>query len=85
MSDAEMHQADVQLDSRGLFCPEPVMMLHNQINDLQIGQLVAMVATDPSTLRDVVKFCSFLGHELVLSEEVDGEYHFLIRKGEEED
>ncbi|ASP40437.1 sulfurtransferase TusA [Bacterioplanes sanyensis] len=81
---SEFEQADVQLDTRGLFCPEPVMMLHGQIDEMAVGQSIAVLATDPSTQRDFLKFCSFLGHELVCSKEVNGEYQFLIRKGEEE-
>ncbi len=79
----DLQQADQQLDARGLFCPEPVMMLHNQINDMAIGEVIAVVATDPSTERDFLKFCNFLGHELLASQESDGEYQFLIRKGED--
>jgi len=68
------------LDTRGLFCPEPVMMLHNRIRDVGAGELVQVLATDPSTQRDIPRFCEFLGHELVSGEEHDGEYRYLIRK-----
>ncbi|MAS24193.1 MAG: sulfurtransferase TusA [Oceanospirillaceae bacterium] len=77
MSDPEVQTT---LDARGLFCPEPVMMLHNTIADIDIGNVVEILATDPSTKRDFVKFCSFLGHEMLASEETDGEFRFLIRK-----
>ncbi|MEN9464407.1 MAG: hypothetical protein RL217_588 [Pseudomonadota bacterium] len=70
----------VKLDARGLFCPEPVMMLHNLMRDLAIGQEVEVLATDPSTQRDFVKFCTFLEQELLESGEKDGVYHFKIRK-----
>ncbi len=70
-----------QLDARGLFCPEPVMMLHNVIADIEVGEVVEILATDPSTQRDFLKFCTFLGHDLLSNEERDGEYHFLVRKG----
>lgn len=74
-------KADTQLDARGLYCPEPVMMLHNKIADVAVGQLVEVLATDPSTERDIPKFCNFLGHELVSKEQSGDEYHYLIRKG----
>ena len=44
---------DLELDARGLFCPEPVMMLHNRINDVQPGGVLRVVATDTSTTRDI--------------------------------
>mgnify|MGYP001159322047 CR=1 FL=1 len=72
---------DAQLDARGLYCPEPVMMLHNKISDVAAGQLIEVLATDPSTERDIPKFCNFLGHELVEQEQCGDEYIYLIRKG----
>ncbi|MBL4800087.1 MAG: sulfurtransferase TusA [Oleispira sp.] len=69
-----------QMDAKGLFCPEPVMMLHSKIAEMTVGEIVEIQATDPSTRRDFIKFCSFLGHELVLDEERDGVYFYLIRK-----
>ena len=72
--------AALELDASGLFCPEPVMLLHNKIRDIDAGQLLKLVATDPSTSRDVPKFCHFLGHELLESTQEDGSYVYLIRK-----
>lgn len=74
-----------QLDARGLFCPDPVMMLHNQIRDMAINDVVEVLATDPSTTRDFLKFCRFLEQELLLQEEDNGVYRFLIRKTSEAD
>ena len=58
---------DHELDTRGLRCPEPVMMLHQSIRGAQAGECIKVVATDPSTQRDIPKFCGFLGHSLVES------------------
>ncbi len=68
------------LDTRGLFCPEPVMLLHKKIRELEAGETVSVLATDPSTSRDIPKFCHFLGHELLDSSEQGKEFHYLIRK-----
>lgn len=72
---------DAELDARGLFCPEPVMMLHNRIGDVEPGGVLRVVATDPSTTRDIPRFCQFLGHELVSQVEQEGEFIYLIRRG----
>lgn len=72
--------ADKVLDACGLFCPEPVMMLHQAVRGLQPGQLLQVVATDPSTERDIPKFCNFLQHTLVASQAQDGKYSYWIRK-----
>lgn len=72
---------DQELDTCGLFCPEPVMMLHNRINDMASGQTVKVLATDPSTQRDIPKFCNFLEHELLHQESSEKAFTYWIRKG----
>ncbi|MBU2709830.1 sulfurtransferase TusA [Zooshikella harenae] len=76
-------QADYILDTCGLMCPEPVMLLHNKIRELQAGEVLQVVATDPSTTRDIPKFCTFLQHELIAQEQNDTQYIYYIRKGAE--
>lgn len=71
---------DAVLDATGLNCPEPVMMLHNKVRDLAPGGLLKVIATDPSTQRDIPKFCMFLEHQLVRTEHVEGQFHYWIRK-----
>lgn len=72
---------DLELDARGLFCPEPVMMLHNRITEIPVGGILRVVATDPSTTRDVPRFCQFLGHELMSEQHSADDYVYFIRRG----
>jgi tRNA 2-thiouridine synthesizing protein A len=60
------------VDLSGLLCPEPVMMLHAKVREVPAGYVLKVIATDPSTWRDIPKFCQFLGHEL-LDSTADGE------------
>jgi len=71
-----------ELDAQGLFCPEPVMLLHHLIREMQEGETVHVMATDPSTRRDIPKFCQFLGHALLESsaDPAGQVFHYLIRK-----
>ena len=69
-----------ELDTCGLFCPEPVMMLHNIIRDMAPGDVVRVLATDPSTKRDIPRFCTFLEHQLLSQTEQDGRLVYLIAK-----
>ncbi|HCS64139.1 MAG TPA: sulfurtransferase TusA [Cellvibrio sp.] len=71
---------DKSLDASGLLCPEPVMMLHKIMREAETGNIVEVIATDPSTLRDIPKFCLFLGHELIAQKETETQYFFYIRK-----
>jgi tRNA 2-thiouridine synthesizing protein A len=68
------------LDTTGLFCPEPVMLLHNKIRDIGSGEVVRVIATDPSTRRDIPKFCTFLGHELIEQHSDAAQFIYRIRK-----
>lgn len=72
---------DHVLDATGLYCPEPVMLLHNRVRELAVGETLLVLATDPSTSRDIPRFCSFLGHELLEQHELDGSFRYLLRKG----
>ena len=72
--------ADITLDACGLYCPEPVMMLHNKVREMASGEVLQVVATDPSTERDIPKFCHFLGHELVGQEQTDDKFFYWIKK-----
>ena len=71
---------DYILDASGLLCPEPVMLLHNRIRDIAVGETLQVQATDPSTERDIPRFCAFLGHELLEHTAVGGNYIYVIRK-----
>lgn len=73
-------EIDKVLDTTGLLCPEPVMMLHKAVKELVNGQVIKVIATDPSTTRDVPKFCHFLGYELIAQETDEKNYFYYIRK-----
>ncbi|MEJ2130279.1 MAG: sulfurtransferase TusA [Gammaproteobacteria bacterium] len=76
-------RADHEIDTTGLICPEPLMVLRNKVRDVAPGETIYVVATDPSPVRDFSNYCRFLNHELVAHEEdpMAGTYRFLIRKG----
>jgi tRNA 2-thiouridine synthesizing protein A len=76
-----MLDADLQLDATGLVCPEPLMLVRNRVREMRSGQILHVLATDPSTGRDFRNFCRFMGHEL-LAEQCDiSPYQYWIRKG----
>ena len=73
--------ADLDLDARGLVCPEPLMLVRNRVREMHSGQVLYVQATDPSTGRDFNNFCRFMGHELLREDREAGTYHYWIRKG----
>lgn len=74
----------IELNTQGLRCPEPIMMLHQVMRKAQAEQIIAMSATDPSTSWDIPKFCTHLGHTLLeqQQQDVDGKtiYFYQIQK-----
>ncbi len=66
------------VDARDLKCPEPVMMLRNALRHANDGASIRLLATDPSTLRDIPTMCRFMGHSLLSQVEVDGHYEFVV-------
>ncbi len=60
------------------------MMLHQMVKKMAAGDVVEVQATDPSTSRDIPKFCLFLGHELLSHTETDGVFYYTIRLLERE-
>ncbi|SBR47837.1 sulfurtransferase TusA [Halomonas sp. HL-93] len=70
---------DVLLDTSGLYCPEPIMLMHNKVRDMASGDVLKVIATDSATTRDVPKFCQFLGHELLQQYSESDQYWYFIR------
>ncbi|MDR1662292.1 MAG: sulfurtransferase TusA family protein [Azoarcus sp.] len=71
---------DKEVDARGLSCPLPVLRLKKALTELQGGQIVRVLATDPSSVKDFEAFVRQTGHELVRRKETpDKAYEFFIR------
>ena len=70
----------IEIDATGLKCPEPIMLLHKAIRESDDGDFIEMNATDPSTERDVDKFCEFLGHKLLEKKITNENLYFVVQK-----
>ncbi|MGA8258537.1 MAG: sulfurtransferase TusA family protein [Nocardioides sp.] len=72
---------DVELDCRGLICPQPVIELGRAIAKIAIGQVIGVTATDPATRYDVPAWCR-MKHQEFLGEQdsEDGVPMFLVRR-----
>ncbi|MFT7133310.1 MAG: tRNA 2-thiouridine synthesizing protein A, partial [Cyclobacteriaceae bacterium] len=49
--------------------------------DMATGEVIKVVATDPSTSWDFPKYCQFLNHEMVHQETTESLYIYWIKKG----
>ena len=77
-----MQNVDIELDARDLNCPLPMLRVRvkKSINNLTMGQVIKILATDPGAVNDTTSFCKQTGSELLTSQEQNGEFLFMIKK-----
>jgi tRNA 2-thiouridine synthesizing protein A len=73
-------QFDKEVDARGLNCPLPILRAKKALTDMQSGQVLKVLATDPGSVKDFQSFSKQTGHPLVSHDEVDKEFTFFMRK-----
>jgi len=73
-------QIDRELDARGLNCPLPILKAKKALNDMQSGQTLRVMATDPGSVRDFQAFAKQTGNELLEQQTIGLEYYHLMRR-----
>jgi tRNA 2-thiouridine synthesizing protein A len=76
----ETPKADRVLDCSGLSCPLPVIKTSKAIKELEIGQVLQMIATDPGAPPDMEAWCRQTGNEMVQSYQENGKFVFFLRR-----
>ncbi len=73
--------ADKELDTRGLNCPLPILKAKKALSEMNSGQVLKILATDPGSVRDFQAFARQTGNELVEQSSIGDEFvHFLRRR-----
>jgi TusA-related sulfurtransferase len=65
------------LDARRLLCPLPVIRVQDKVKQLQPGDRLEVVCTDPGALQDIPAWCRINGHKIL--ETVVGAEEIIIR------
>ena len=73
-------QINRTLDLKGLSCPLPIVKTAQAIRELQSGDLIEALATDPGSVADFKAWATTTGNELVEQSEADDVFRFVIRK-----
>ncbi|WP_093309058.1 sulfurtransferase TusA [Allopseudospirillum japonicum] len=77
--ETDLPKASHVLDTCHLYCPEPIMLLHQAVRALDSQSILHVIATDPATQRDIPKFCTFLRYPLLHQGQDDqNQYHYLL-------
>jgi tRNA 2-thiouridine synthesizing protein A len=69
-----------RVDARGFSCPMPIIRTARAIAEMESGELLEVLATDPGSTKDFVAWSRTTGHELVEQSQEDGVYRFLLRR-----
>ncbi len=73
---------DVQreIDTRGLNCPLPILKAKKALSELQTGEVLRVVSTDPGSVRDFQAFARQTGNDLVEQVTQGPEYTHVLRR-----
>ena len=71
---------DKELDARGLNCPLPILRAKKALTDMQSGQVLKIVATDPGSVKDFQAFAKQTGNGLLSQAEAGKEFVFFLKR-----
>ncbi len=70
--------AHYQLDARRMFCPMPVIRTQDKVNELEPGDTLEVVSTDPGALNDIPAWCRINGHKVIETREENDEVFVIV-------
>lgn len=71
---------NLELDCVGLYCPEPVFRTRLELDKLNVGEVLEVVADDPAAEEDIPRLVKRLEQRLVEMHKENDQFHFLIKK-----
>lgn len=74
-------EPDRHLDVTGTFCPIPAIRTSRALAEMDSGQVLEVVASDPLAEMDLAVVCQRGGHQLLESESTGERVRVLIRVG----
>lgn len=74
--------SEYELDARRLLCPLPVIRTQDRVKQLQQGDVLSVVCTDPGVLQDIPAWCRINGHKVLRTQSDEYEYIITLEVGE---
>ena len=71
---------DTEIDTSGLNCPLPILKAKKALTDMNSGQLLRVISTDPGSTRDFIAFAKQTGNELVEQQTEGANYIHLLKR-----
>ncbi|MHA2397708.1 MAG: sulfurtransferase TusA family protein [Promethearchaeota archaeon] len=82
MTDTEI-KYDEEIDTRGLFCPEPLFEVRNFSETLDVGQCFKVIADDPAAEEDLKRWAKRTETQLVEFQKDGDDLIFYFKKVKE--
>lgn len=79
---AQSDKPCTEIDARGLCCPGPIVTLAKAMQELEVGDRLRLVATDPGFVRDAEAWCQTTGNRFVEGGGDRGDYYVTIEKAD---
>ena len=73
-------KAQKTMDLKGLPCPMPVVKVSQGIKDVEVGQVLEAITTDPGSLADFPAWAKTSGNEIIKTVQEDGTIRFFIKR-----
>ena len=74
-------QVSRTVDARGLRCPLPLVKARDEMDLVEPGGLLEVLATDPGADHDLRAWSRRKGYEIARGDQAPGVLRFLIRRG----
>ena len=71
---------DRRLDCLGLYCPEPVFRTRIELDKMNVGEVLEVLADDPAAESDIRSLVKRLGQELIEVYREGSSVRILIKK-----
>jgi len=71
---------DAELDCVGLYCPMPIFMTKEKIDEIEVGQVLKVEADDPAAEEDIKRWAKRTGHQILKFEKEGALLTFLIKR-----
>lgn len=71
---------DRELDVRGLNCPLPILRTKKALADMESGQVLHVLATDPGSVKDFAAFAKQTGNELLGHQEDNSVFEYFLKR-----
>ena len=71
---------DKEIDTSGLNCPLPILKAKKALTELQSGQTLKVIATDPGSWRDFEAFAKQTGNALVSQEKNEANFVYVLQR-----